>query len=760
MGFLRLINVACALVALLPVLRLSHLIDSTCCNVVSIDFSKAMVFINSGLAGDYAPLLLAPSMSGHPQLVPLWIQFFFARVFELNAFSEYSCFTVMLCAAVLLIFDCLRTDEHKWSWVLLPIISFLQFSLCLSSEFFYCYSFMLDAVSRLSLALGLWSVFRVKSGWLAGILLFLAGFVCSSCMASFVIAYYLAVGLVIAALRRFEKPLLISYFLGAGVSALPVILVQAQGTFRADPGAAGTSSFLKFFATVGMAFLNDTASSVNVNFYSISLGVVGLCFLLGLSAYQFKISNIAKNVYCCWAIALFGLFNICCTSIGRVYISPWYCTFSIFVWTSICALALHSYFLRSGRYKFVAAFFAAAVLLFCLVFYVQTNRSYADKDFFRLFHSPCAESCLRNYRVAPTYCYYQLFGTKMGSMETYLKFGNDLSLYRLSCFSGEQIWSIQGDFILPVVQFFNFNSKRAVSWITGKKLQSKPFYNEPEHLTLAIPCKSKVVWQLNFPDEVNSINLLLDVAGQSALRDQKLVVKMVAQDGTPICSPKAIETVSDFKFSSIKIDTLGQKSIKLVFESVGGDDSGLVFLKYPRVRCVFAFTSPKSAPIMINTPSNLDNLPDLYGAISDVKMLAKDSRSWQLVDLDCADQSNFTEFRSRNGQARITYKRPLEIDPNYWSELFFEFYGDEKVKPRFVLCQFFFSNGKLKNAVIPIMPDSKSHRYRYELKLLQASLDERISFIQIMPAYESFDVESSFKLSNIGFARRLSSTKF
>lgn len=756
----RVFILICLLISLTPVIRLAFLIDFTCSNVITTDFIYSTNFLNLGLSDKPDPILMFKnsSMMGHPQLAPLFFQLLNAKFFSLNAFCNYYLCICLMYVSTLLAFDCLTPRRNQWSYTLLPLLSLLQFSLCLSSEFFYSFSLVCDTLTRLSLALGIWAIARVHNNLVAAILMFVSGCICSTCGASFVVACWSTFGLLLLALRRIERPFLISYLLGLCISALPILLISIEGKFRVDPGAAGLAIIPRFIASVGMAFLNDTAVNVEVGWKSISMGMLGLIFLLTLSAYFIRKKNIPRFVYCCWAFALFGLLNLCCTAAGRVYISAWYCTYSVFIWSSICALAFGVLNLQKEIYPILAKGFASVILLLCLIFYMLTNRSYADKDYFRMFHSPSAESCLRNYKWAPTYAYYQLFGSKMGSLAAYLKFGNEVSLHRLSCFAARQTWSLQGDFILPVVQFVNHNPAHYAHWITERKLKSHPGYSDPEHLTLAVPTTSKVIWTLNFPSAVKQANLHFDLAAASRTHDTSLLIKILGKDEAPLCSPVKLNANSSWHSYSIPFDSRNSAQTTIVLECTNSRNEAeeQVLLKYPTVNCKFDSWQSASAPVHTLHPSNVDNAPDDFGSIVSTQLLDTDwQNSWTLNDIQLTDTGEFSNFVGSNAQARLTYKRTLDIDPSNWTEFFIEFSESVNAKPRLCLCQFFLNNGKMKNGIIPILADEKMHRYCYELKLLQLDPGERITFMQILPVYESSLANSSFSLGKLGFARRL-----
>lgn len=751
----------CFFVSLIPAWRILHLIDCSCSDVIDIDFLDAMSFLNCGLASQIDPvqLLKNSSFSGHPQLTPLLMHLINAKLFSLNARLECILSVLLTYISVFLAFDCLNS-KGKASYVLLPILAFLQFSLCLSSQFFYSYLFVSASLSQFFLTLGIWAIARLKNRLFASILMFVSGVICSSCAGSYVVACWSVFGLLLVALKRFEKPFLCSFPIGLCVSAIPMAMVYASGKIRVDPGSTPFESAARLISSLSLAFFNNTAGSLSVGWQTVAMGLISIVFLVVLSLY-FAIKdkrNTPDFVYCAWGFIIFGIINLCATSAARIYISPWYCAYSVFVWTGICALAVGVLCQATKKPPSIPARgFASIVLLYCLVFYVITNRNYADKDFFRPFHSPSAESCLRNYRWAPTYAFYQLFGSKFRNMVALLRFGNQVALNRLSCFSANQTWTLQGDFILPTVQFINGNPNSAIRWINGAKLKSLPLYGDPEQLTLAMPSGSKAIWTLNFPETLRDSRLLFDLACDKNTHSKNFSVSVLDNNGAPLCPTQTFTAQSGGRNYSIPIDHKNARTITLLFESAKSetDDAGQILLKYPRLDCRFDFAKRLSDPVPALMPSNVDDAPEKYGTVVSSQYLDNSVDSWNLCDINLIGQSGLASLRGISSQSRLAYKKNANIDPNYWTEFFFDFAENEEVRPRLVMCQFTLSSGQLKSAIIPILTDSKMHRYYFELKLLQLNPGEKILFLQILPVFEPAVAEYSCGFGKLGFVRRL-----
>lgn len=749
--------ILCVFLSILPVLRILWLIENTCVNLVSVDFSKAMNYLNRALSGDLWQLLCFPSMSGHPQLIPLLFHYVNAKFFGLNAFYEYYLSIFLLCLATILAFDSMRSSTKSYG--LLPALTLLQFNLCLSSEFFYCYSMVLDSLTRVALSMGIWSIAKVKNRYLTGLLMIMSGFVCSSCFASMVVSSWAAFAFLIFAIRRTERALWGSWIIGFLLSATPIIVVYIQGTFRSDPTAVGLSTIANFLATIGMVFLNNTANSVNVDWKSTALGLAGVIFPLALTYYFTRREKMPAYVYCALAFGIFGILNTLAVAIGRIYISPWYCSFGLFVWSSTVALAWGVLSEGPKVSDRLARCFALFVLSFCFVGYVNTNLSYADKDYFRMFHSPSAASCLRHYKWAPTYAYYQLFGSKMGSIETFWNFGSALAEHSLSCFAENQVWSMQGDFILPTVQFRNCNKTQSIRWILGTDEKSHPSYSDPEHLTLQIPQNCSASWTLCSSEPLISAVLEFEARGTSTMQSKEQL-KVYFQGESPNIrkvSPTYICPSGDWRKFSIPIDLRFFPEPTIVFENRASANTDTpVLLRYPRISVHQKNDENHSRDsTSCFQPSNVDSYPDRFGTVSSVLMLDDNwKQSWCLSNLENPDAGPFTSHGSGK-DASLTYLKPLNIEPSLWSEFFVEFARNRSAAPRIMLCQFFLADGKLKNAVIPILPDEQKHRYSFELKLLQLRPKDAITFLKIIPLFESDNRDCSFEIGKLGFTKRL-----
>ena len=59
----------------------------------------------------------------------------------------------------------------------------------------------------------------------------------------------------------------------------------------------------------------------------------------------------------------------------------------------------------------------------------------------------------------------------------------------------------------------------------------------------------------------------------------------------------------------------------------------------------------------------------------------------------------------------------------------------ENVRPRALCCQLVINGTELKQVFIPLLKDSKLHRYVYDLKLLELNADDNIVGFKLLPVY-------------------------
>lgn len=754
---IRAFNILCLLLSLLPVLRIVLLINSTCSNVVCVDFLHATTFLNRALSGecDLQLLLKDSTMHGHPQLVPLTFHLFCAKFFGLNVFAESYVCMFLLCIATFFAFEALSEDKGPYRLALLPILSAIQFSFCLSSEFFYCYSLVADSLSRVFICLGIWAIAKVRNSKVAASLVFLSSLLCASCAASYSVSVWTIFGLLLFSLKRMSKAFVLCFAIGFPLSIFPIVSLSLGGGSRVDPGSFSFAGFFRFFAATGMSLLNNTAMQVDVNHSSVAIGATLIFFVAFFIAYVAGARTKDRCVFCAFSMVAFGFLNLFCSSFARNNISPWYCTFSVFILSGVCSLAFFVLSTEIEKGKSVTGRIGAAtVLLFCSLFYGLTNRAYADKDWFRAFHSPAAESSLRNYLWAPTYSHYQLFGSKLGNIERYWRYGSDLSLHRLSCFSPNQTWAIQGEFILPVVQFVNTNREQSVRWIVDRKLNSKPSFSDPEHLSLVIPTGSSVDWYLNLPTNTRLANLVFDYASSTFGGGGALSVKALDAKGAECLPGSLLQAEGEWRSFTFPLHRIAPRRFKLILENTGAG-GGSVVLRYPRILSEFQFVNKAEQKNLKPFPCNVDSALDQFGLVQKVMPLDEDfQRSWSLTGMTALKEPDAGAWSASNAQSCFTYKKLLNVDVNEWNEFYFDFAESKCSRPRFVLCQFILNTGKLKTGIVTLMADGNAHRYSYELKLLQLEPNERISFVQILPEWESSVPTAPFRIGRIGFARR------
>jgi len=758
-----LIKALCVSLSVVPMIRIATIIESSCSNVLYFDFIHLMWLINAVLSNkyDYARSLIDFSLGGHPQIAPLVFHILQARLFGLSALVEQYLCLILVYLSVLITF-CLLVPRttNTWRFALLPILSMAQFSLCLSSEFFYPYILASDAVNRLAFCIGVWSIISIKRPIVRGIVAGFCGLISSTCAAAFAVSCWVSFIFVAIWVRRFERVFL--GLIGSGwlLSLVPVLLVHLGGDSRFSPSSNSFAPAGRFLTAICIALMNNTASEIPVTTMSTLGGLLGLLLLLSLTISLKTTSSRGTNLACCLSYALFGLLNLLAVSIARQYLRPWFCSFSVFFWQAIVGLSFALLFApraqgcqRRASWRTLLSIASLGLLFF---FYVSTNRTYADKDWFRSLHTPAAESNLRAFLWAPTYA-----ASTFDSLKEYWKFGREVSLHNLSCFNLHQVWLMQGDFSFPTVVTGRRYGTEGVQWLRRKGSSSPTEYTVPEHLTLSVPSGAYFSWLLDFPKGLKSATALLDVCSkESAVEGRKLVIRILSENNQVLSGPISIVPTTQSRLYRLPLTQFAGRAIKFLVDNPTPIEmrQSPILITVPRVDCrfdedYFSLEAKNSRPI----PCNVDSASDQFGVVRKIRQLNIDfHKDWSAVGFSPDSPGGNAEsiFSADNDQAHIASQKGLNIGPADWHEFFFEAALPENSRHGFFLCEFILNSGRVKKAIIPVIPDGKMHRYTFQLKLIESIAGESIDFFQLYPFYAEGHQHRTVRLGSLGFLQR------
>lgn len=753
----------CALLSLIPVMRVVSIVSSTCSNVLYFDFVHSIGVINSALSNrlSYSTFLQDFSLGGHPQVAPLMFHIMNARLFGLNALWEgYFCVALMCISTLITFVLFVPKSGSSWRFALLPILSLIQFSLCLSSEFFYPYVFANDAINRLAFGLGILAIARIKNPFIAGCVVMVCGLISATCAAGFVVSCWVSFIFAAICLRRFERSFWGCVLSGWILSFVPMLMVQLSGTSRFDPGTSALAPIGRFLTAISLALMNDTASEILVTIVTIACGLLGLFFVgaLTVGAFARRVSTV--NIVCCLSYALFGLLNLLAVSVARQYLRPWYCSFSVFFWEAVVSLAfillLKGKFSKAPRVPSWPTVLSVSAIGFFACFYFLTNRTYADKDWFRNLHSPAAESNLRSFLWAPTYA-----ASSYDSLAEYWKFGREVSLHNLSCFDSHQVWLMQGDFGLPTVITGKTFGDQSVHWLRGRKSSTRAEYTVPEHLFLSLPGGTYVNWVLNLPNSLKAATAMLDVCtSDNEPTERKLVVRILDRNGQLLSGPLELRAQRNSKLYKVPLSAFRGKEIIILIENLtlGQSGSKPILVNCPKVDCRFEKANlEREIKNSLVNPCNVDNSTDQFGTVSEIKCLSRDfCNDWDKSNLRL-EQLNIdgtAGFVALNDQAHLINKKPIDIKPSEWHDFFFEAASPVGLRHGFFFCEFILNSGRVKRAIIPVLPDGLKHKYTYQLKVIEAFDGEIINFVQIYPIYSEGQKPHSVRIGRVGFLKR------
>src|SRR5262249_35266200 len=130
-----------------------------------------------------------------------------------------------------------------------------------------------------------------------------------------------------------------------------------------------------------------------------------------------------------------------------------------------------------------------------------SNLSFTNKVMSLYARSPAAAACLRNYRVAPTYCDGYLFQWKIGNAGVTELMAQPLERNHLSVFAPHQRWSLQGDFVLDNVRVQETPDNPDFCW-SKDRFAIRADYQFYRHLNLFLPTPDAISWKVSLPANV------------------------------------------------------------------------------------------------------------------------------------------------------------------------------------------------------------------------------------------------------------------
>lgn len=710
--------------------------------------------------------------NGHYLFFPILVQLLFGLFFHLNYHAMLFSGILISAIQVYLLFDAFTHFSNSFlKWFLLPIISWLIFSLTQFTVFEFAFGSLEFGLSRLGLIFGIWGLIKFKKTWKGVIFALIGGLLGSWSAGSGLVAWPLfLIAFVLLGYRG------ISYYLAFISTALIASLPYFYSFISPNNNFYKKISFsfpnLKYWCeAVGFPVAVDFLSPHTLNRGSagLILAFIGILFLFRKEIFQ-NTDKWLPNLL----LIIAGLLSIWQIHLVRKNIVSWYSYFFIFFWLGLAGLAYSFWniFQNSkipGPINLIGKIWVIAVGAFSLYFIASSNLGGDKRNYFIASRSPSSESCLQHFWEAPTYCEGSLFRWGVGNPSLMTMLGETLRKHWLSISGLKQKWSLQGDFILDNVRLNESDKVPEISWVHDNGSTPVPF-DDYHYLNLFLHSPNSVEWTITLPEECENAFLF------SAITISKNSIGDKSSDGISFevsvsqddlnwkrLYEKSYVNLLDEKWYPFKISLtrFRGKTITLKFTSnprknLTGDWG---IFRYPYIELTYNSHALSSTPFKKPIkPLNTDLSPS-------IPPLTKEDFIFNLTDTQFWDfheakplSSNLKDgiWLKANAEPNIKYKIPLFIDLKQYSHLSFQLRVPPEIKPRRSRILFTTQNqSRVREILIPLLPDGNLHRYTFDLRLLELDRSDILKGLRFEPIATNGHFPMSFiKIADIRLLKK------
>jgi len=489
-----------------------------------------------------------------------------------------------------------------------------------------------------------------------------------------------------------------------------------------------------FIQILGRPFYDHLGVEATSNPYCALIALVGLLALAIVLFLRLKHAktNLPTGAY---SYVIFGLamsFLISCT---RSSIAPWYAPFALFFWLGLSAMAFELYSTVTNRAARAAAI---AVLAAISLFYLSSNISFKDKDFYQHTHGPVSESVLRNYKIAPTYGESYISASHIGTDSYRLKIAAPLNQHNWSAFAPRQRWDLQGDFYLPTVTVAPPNNYR---WVNDSKSLKAREWKVAEKLNLLLLPDTTIDWQIKLPDETIEAAFLSETLATATNNQINRIKVQVRLNNRAL----AVFNYScrDNKNHPLKVDLspFRGQSINLQISTAGATSA--ILLKQPHID-LLKQRALANTPDNNFIPCNMELSPYFAGPASKELVLTFSNSYWQTTGLKLTGTKNEIAASFDQPGACLSYKSRMQVPVKALKEIVFGIAADTSLEYQDCVMQFTTDKNRVVTEHIPVLKDSNWHQYSLAIKATKLEPDETIVGMTFFPYF--MQDHANFKL--------------
>ncbi|MBK8619802.1 MAG: hypothetical protein IPN96_22530 [Anaerolineales bacterium] len=671
--------------------------------------------------------------------VTMVIHIISAYFFHWNTYLDMYFGVALMLLRLLLLWDMYT----KWQngilrYLALPFLSAFVFSASQAST--YTWGATAEAYGLLLLfgTLGLWGLIHYRESSVGLGIMVISGILCSWTQGAGVLIWPLYfIALFFLEYRKIQT--LLIWALGAFFSAVPYFYFMIKFRFRDQSTGMGLD-FLNLKTVIRLlgAALTEV-KFVNESPLFFGIGLFGIFILVVLALiWRRKYSrDLLRQSVPAFVMILWGVLGAWQISIGRTDMAPWYTSISMNFWLGLIGLMFVLFFnfqksKNEGRLKNTDNF-EISLTLFAFtmisIIYLKYNVFTPAFPFFLPSRAPSSAACIRQYKVAPTYCegFIHLGVGKLGKV---VAMAIPLEKHQLSVFAPDQTWTLQGDYIFEEVKLINplFLDISWWSGLNGKRSEWRDY----RHLDLMLPAPSAITWPLDFTDHIDravletAIGINAQYAGSKIGEGVTFKIEVLSGDQKPQTIYQQILMPDASGWQKIKIDLkqyLGQK-ITLQFSTIGAaDEAGAwAMFRYPSI---FVHQSQPAKEVAYQPQNARPPIDFQQIGSSDFLLSASDPNIWQATHLTKSIGTNI--WFSEPG-AVFQLKTPANICLANYSEFVFDITQTEEVEHPYITVQLWINTG-YQVVNIPILKDA----YAYPLKLLDLDPYSYLQDIRILP---------------------------
>jgi hypothetical protein len=737
-----------AALTLLPIANIARIIATTGANVPSSDDAIFMTqFLAPALDGTFAPrdFFRATFYNTHAMYLPNLLYLANARLTAFNLYALLYLGLALAAVRIPLLWFALtrRADPPLPRALLWPILAALTCSEAQISIFEHGLTTLGQNLTTTLLVVGAWCLARwpghPRALWPtigAGIA---ASFTFGSGLALWP-AFLLGMWLV--GFRKVGHYL--AWAAGAAIAALPYLyfLVLHHAPGSANAAAKGPLRVLLTPPTIlglplSLGYSRPLAGLIGLG--SATLATLGLALL-----WRVRHGEAPRRAAPALMLLTYG--GVVALQIGlfRGATAAWYTYVGMAFWVGLIGLA---YILRAarvataspilrlgGRAVSATAAWCGATLATLLVLYPTANLSYRDKSIFLQTRGPASASCVRNYRVAPTYCENTLVTWPPGNPAYLPDLAAPLARHRLAVFAPRQEWALQGDTLLDAPFVGTTGGQDAALWSADRTARPTP-PTDYRHLNLLLRAPAALTWTVALPPTLRAATLRTAFArgavpGLPTGGAAQLTVGIVGADGT--AHPLVTGTVAPgegWREVGAALTPFAGQTIALRFAVQGPDAATWGAFRYPLLDLDLGDGPDAGVALPLVAPARTE---------SDLRFPIDDASRWRAGGLLSARGGPPGRWIV-DGEPALIALGPLAVCLTDYAYFSVQLAAAREFFPRALQIRYRlagqadFPEGQA--ITIPLLADDAPHIYTYPLRLLGLPAGARLTGLGLDPVY-------------------------